>query len=97
VVVVTLALGMGANSAMFTVVNTVLLRPLPFPEPDRLVMIYETNLSKGWTRLYPSPANFVDWREASRSFEGLAAFRTWFYTLSGDVECIYPTGSILRR
>lgn len=37
-------------------------------------------------RLYPSPANFVDWREASRSFEGLAAFRTWFCTLSGERE-----------
>jgi putative ABC transport system permease protein len=72
VAVVTLALGIGANTTMFTVVNGVLLRPLPYPEPDRLLMLWEKQLSDG--SLQPvAPANFVDWREQSHSFDKLAA------------------------
>jgi putative ABC transport system permease protein len=76
-VVATLALGIGANSAIFSVVNAVLLRPLPYPEPERLALLYETNPERSWTEAQVAPANFFDWREAARGFTGLAAFSDW--------------------
>jgi putative ABC transport system permease protein len=72
VVVLTLGLGIGANTTIFTVVNGVLLKPLPYPEPDRLLMLWERSLSDG-TLGTVAPANFYDWREQSRSFEKMAA------------------------
>ncbi len=71
--VLTLALGIGANTAIFTVVNAVLLRPLPYDDPDRLVYIQENNLKKGWDSFSVAPPNFVDWRAQSQSFEKMAA------------------------
>lgn len=71
--VLSLALGIGANTAIFTVVNAVLLRPLPFPEPDRLVQIWESKPSKGYFRNVVNPFNFLDWRERTHSFEAMAA------------------------
>ncbi len=92
--VVTLALGIGANSAIFTVVDSVLLRPLPYEDPDRLVMVWETNLSRGRDRNVVSVPNFYDWRSASRSFEELGAFSTYGSTYnSGDEPVRVPTGS----
>jgi putative ABC transport system permease protein len=84
VVVITLALGIGANSAIFSVVNAVLIRPLPYHEPSRLVIIHQTDLKKGWNWVPPSPADFLDWREQSHVFEEMAAFRVWFHTLVGS-------------
>ena len=78
-----LALGIGANSTIFSVVNAVLMRPLPYEAPDRIVMIWETNQSKAVTRSIVSPANFLDWREQNHVFEHLAAFRFWYYTVTG--------------
>jgi putative ABC transport system permease protein len=72
VAVLTLALGIGANSAIFTVVNGVILKPLPYPQPDRLVMLLEKQLSDG-TLGTVAPANFFDWREQSHSFDKMAA------------------------
>ncbi len=72
VAVLTLALGIGANSAIFSVVYTVLLKPLPFPEPESLVRIWETRPARGWERVGVSP-NFWDYREQNKTFEGLAA------------------------
>jgi putative ABC transport system permease protein len=66
VCVITLALGLGANAALWTVLNSVLLRPLPFAHPERLMAIEETFLPSGWGPA--SPANFRDWREQNRSF-----------------------------
>ncbi|HYP28749.1 MAG TPA: ABC transporter permease [Blastocatellia bacterium] len=74
IAVLTLALGIGANSAIFSVVNAVLLRPLPYKDPDRLVQFWETNPLRGWTQATVAPANFFDWEKQSQSFDGLAAY-----------------------
>ena len=78
-----LALGIGANSTIFSVVNAVLMRPLPYEAPDRIVMIWETNQSKAVQRSIVSPANFLDWKERNNVFDHLAAFRFWYYTVTG--------------
>jgi len=86
VAVLTLALGIGANTTMFTVVNSVLLKPLPYPEPDRLLMLWEKQLSDGALGTV-APANFVDWREQSHSFDKLAAIDPYpDFILSGAGE-----------
>jgi putative ABC transport system permease protein len=86
VAALTLAVGIGANTAMFSVVNAMLLRSLPFPNRDRLVQIWATNPGKGWTHVPVSPMDFLDWHEQNRSFERLTAARFWFYTLSGQAN-----------
>src|SRR5919205_130265 len=73
VAIITLALGIGANTAIFSVVNTVLLRPLPFHDPDRLVMVWEDDTKGGYPRDTPSAANYIDWRDQNQVFEGMAA------------------------
>jgi putative ABC transport system permease protein len=72
VAVLTLALGIGANTTIFTVVNGVLLKPLPYPDPDRLLMLWERPLSGGELGTV-APANFFDWREQNHSFSRMAA------------------------
>jgi putative ABC transport system permease protein len=86
VAVITLALGIGANSAIFRVVNAVLLRPLPFQDPDRIVRVWATNPRIDSERALPSPADFLDWRERNHVFTQISAWRTWFYTLIGGSE-----------
>ena len=76
VAVLTLALGIGATTAIFSVVNAVVLRPLPLEHSERLVLIYESNLQKGWSTFSVAPANFVDWTRESRTFESIGAFST---------------------
>ena len=72
VAMATLALGIGANSAIFALVDATLLRPLPFPEPDRLMLVWEE--TEGSQRSGASPLNVADWNERSRTFERLAGF-----------------------
>ena len=74
VAVLTLAIGIGATTAIFSVVNAVLLRPLPYKEPDRLVQFWETNPLKGWTENVVAPANYLDWQSRSESFELMSAY-----------------------
>jgi putative ABC transport system permease protein len=78
-----LAVGIGANTAIFTVVNAMLLRPAPYLNRDRIIQIWATNPEKGWTRVPVSPLDFFDWRRQARSFERLTAARFWFYTVVG--------------
>jgi putative ABC transport system permease protein len=73
VALIVLSLGIGANTAIFSVVNAVILRPLPFGEPDRLIRVWESNPEGGWPTFSASHPNFLDWRARSRTFEGLAA------------------------
>ena len=74
VAVLTLALGIGATSAIFSVVNAVLLRPLPFPEPEQLVRVHTVTQATGGTRHDLSPPNFASLRDENRSFSGLALY-----------------------
>ena len=86
-VVAVLALGIGANTAIFSIVNAVLLRPLPFDEPERLVRLYHTppqTTFPGMATFSLSPANFLDWQRDSRSFEAMAAYRFRGLTLTGS-------------
>ncbi|MEO8201641.1 MAG: ABC transporter permease [Gemmatimonadota bacterium] len=84
--ILTLGLGIGANTAIFSAVNAVILRPLPFPEPDRLVMISEENPEKGWHHQVVAPANYLDWKEQVAGFQDVAAYTEGFrsVTLTGD-------------
>jgi putative ABC transport system permease protein len=84
VAVVTLALGIGANTAIFSAVNAVLLRPLPFEHPERLVTVWENNLKNGQDHEFVRAANFTDWKNQGQSFESLAAYMNWNYNLTGD-------------
>jgi putative ABC transport system permease protein len=90
VVVATLALGIGATTALFTVVNSVLLRPLPFPDPDRLVMVWErppfrdVNGGQAITRNLVQPQNYLDWRARNTSFDGIAALQGLPMNVSGS-------------
>jgi putative ABC transport system permease protein len=72
-VALVLALGIGANTAIFSAVNAVLLRPLPVPEPDRLVQVWEENPEKDWYKQVAAPANYLDWRGGVKAFEDVAA------------------------
>src|SRR6516164_1334234 len=84
VAALTLALGVGANTAMFSVVEAVLLRPLPYPHAEQLVMVWENVTLPAYTNSQntPAPGNFNDWRRQSTAFTGMAAisFRAWNLT-----------------
>src|SRR5512140_73055 len=85
VAVIVLALGIGANTAIFTVVNAVLLRPLPFHDPSRLMLIVE-RIGPFLSTLTTRWQNYADWRDQSRSFESFGAFRNLTMTLTGGAE-----------
>ncbi len=97
VAVITLALGIGATTAIFSVVNGLLLRPLPYRDDQRLVTLGQSNRKTGVAREGVSPANFLDWREQTRLFAGIAAAETWGFTLTdyGEPEAI--RGSVVTK
>ncbi|MGB7925761.1 MAG: ABC transporter permease [Pyrinomonadaceae bacterium] len=86
IAVIALALGIGANSAIFSVVNTVLLRPLPYKEPDRLVMVWEDATKQGFPRDTPAAANYIDWLNQNQVFEGMAAIADLSFNMTGVGE-----------
>ena len=84
--IVVLALGIGANTAIFGIVNGVLLRPLPFGEPDRLVQLWHTPPQKefpGVSRFALSAANYLDWEAQNTVFSSSAVYRYWQFRLTG--------------
>jgi putative ABC transport system permease protein len=83
IAVITLALGIGANTAIFSVVNAVLLRPLPYPEPERLVKAFLTNPAQGESNSTLGMADFLAVRERNQSFENVTAFSFAAFTLTG--------------
>jgi putative ABC transport system permease protein len=80
--VLALGLGMGANSAMFSVIDGVLLRPLPFPRSERLVNVWENNLKRNLPRLVAAPANYYDWRQQNQAFQALGAYQPNTFNLA---------------
>ena len=86
IAVITLALAIGATTAIFSVVNAVLLRPLPFADPDRLVMVWEDASFAGFPRNTPAPANYADWKSQNHVFEDMAAQDIRSFNLTGDGE-----------
>jgi putative ABC transport system permease protein len=83
---VTLSLSIGATTAMFSAVDAVVLRPLPYPDAERLVLLWERNLSRPDEHNHVNPANFLAWRDAARSFAGMAAFVDARITLTSSGE-----------
>ena len=83
--VITLALGIGANTAIFSVIEAVLLRPLPFPNSDRLTALYE-RIGRNGDNIPVAPADFLDFRDQSKSFEQVAAFRDGNFNITGHDE-----------
>ncbi len=87
VALLALALGIGANTAIFSVVNSVLLRPLPYSDPQRLIVIWENHQQRGGAeREWAAPADFRDFRDQTQSFEHVAALLGWGPTLTGQNE-----------
>ncbi|MFY9571738.1 MAG: ABC transporter permease [Blastocatellia bacterium] len=85
-VVLTLALAIGINTSVFCIVNSVLIDPLPFKDPDQLVLVWEKDFQKGRSQERVSAPNFIDWREQNTVFEGMAAFDSSVFVLTGAGE-----------
>ncbi len=84
IAILTLALGIGANTAIFTVAKQVLLDPLDYPESERMVAVLESNLEAGFPRFSLSPPNYADFRDRSESYESVAALTGGSYNLTGE-------------
>ncbi len=92
VAVLTLALGIGANTAIFSVVDAILLRPLPYPEPERLVRVWESSIKHDSPRNVVNPLNFLDWHDHAQSFESMAAISGLMTNLSSQGRPIAVQG-----
>jgi putative ABC transport system permease protein len=86
IAILTLALGIGANAAIFNVVNATLLQPLPVRHASRLVVIWVNNLQSGWSRIGPTGLDYLDWKEQSKSFDDLFLFEHGSGTVTGQGE-----------
>ena len=87
VALLTLALGIGANTAIFTVVNALLLKPLPYGNPERLVMVWQDYRARGGPAdEWATPGNYIDWRAEKGLFEQVAVISGWRPTMTGGAE-----------
>src|SRR5438445_2205883 len=86
IAIVAIALGIGANTVIFSAVNAVLLRPLPFKNPEQLVMVWENATHLGFPKNTPSPPNFIDWQRQNTVFTGMAAMSERSFNLTGVGE-----------
>ena len=93
VAVLTLALGIGANTAIFSFVYTILLKPLPFPKPDRLVQLFENNAVNGWHKNAIGAPVIAEWRKQATVFEGIAARGGGSYSLTGRGTPVVVSGA----
>ena len=84
ITIITLALGFGANTAIFSVIDAVLLRPLPYKDADKLVIVWERNRRSERQWNVANPANFADWSEQNSVFSDMAAFTDQAANLTGD-------------
>src|SRR5262249_16302028 len=91
VAVATLAVGIGAGTAVFSIARAVLLRPLPYADPGALVRIFETNPLKNWTRNIAAPANYADWKQRNTVFTDIAAYEQFNANGSGGQD-VFLTG-----
>jgi predicted permease len=94
IAVITLALGIGANTAIFSIVNGVLLQPLPYPDSDQLTLITENFSQKGLNRITVSAREYLDYRDRSQSFSQVAAYRFQPFTLTGTGEAERLSGAV---
>src|SRR5258708_4586966 len=83
IAVITLAIGIGANTAIFSFINALLLKPLPFPDLDRVVAVWDKIPSRGVERNEVTVADYLDWRAQNRTFEQLGIYRWWSTNLTG--------------
>src|SRR6266545_2640004 len=95
IAVLTLALGVGANTAIFSVINSLMLRPLPFREPDKLFQVWESNVKLGYNETDASYPNFADWRDQNQVFEQIAIYSGGTYNLAGAAEPERIEGAIV--
>ena len=86
VAILTLAIGIGANAAIFSIINRVVLNPLSYPDSSRLVVIWETDANRNIYRGTASAAELLDWRDMNHSFQELSGWRALFYTVTGNAE-----------
>lgn len=96
-VILSLALGIGFNTAIFSVINAVLLRPLPYPNPDQLVRFWGIHSQKGTEKAPVSLPDFQDWSENAQSFEGMAAVNGWDPILTGVEEPQELIGTVVSQ
>ncbi|HEX6213913.1 MAG TPA: ABC transporter permease [Vicinamibacterales bacterium] len=101
VATLTIALGIGANTAIFSVVNTVLLKPLSYHEPDRLVFVWERNTAIGKDRDPVAPPNYLDWKAQNGVFDALGAYRFGGFAMTGagepeSVTAVFMSSSMFR-
>ena len=98
IAVLTLALGIGANTAIFSVVNSVLLRPLPYPNAERLMTIWEDHRARnGPVNEWTSPTGFEDWRDQAKSFDHVVALQDWQPTLTGQGDPEQLVGALVSH
>jgi putative ABC transport system permease protein len=84
IAILTLAIGIGANSAIFSTINALLLKPLPFPDPERIVAVWDKVPSRGVERNEVALANYLDWNAQNKTFEQLGIYRWWSTNLTGS-------------